>query len=290
MKKCYLFWLLLLAVSLKTYAQADLEAKAAYLLAEEKYGKGDMKAALQYLDDATAKLGTPIAKILYLKVMIQRDLANKDQRYLAKLDSTITLFQSSPDSKTFNEEKALEVMKIKLELKKELANIPVGKDTAAMATIGINAYESEHADWPLGASLETIRANHGNLIKSFSRVNNTQGNHYINMTVKSGISVFGFRNGRLFRYQEKHFDYKDDDLAHSKGKAAAVPVLEEFKKKFGYLPVPIIEDVAQNNVHSERYVWKNGNKSVYLLVAFSDFINKSGYSFCLSEIIDDSIK
>lgn len=290
MKKCYLFWLLLLAVSFKTYAQADLEAKAAYLLAEEKYGKGDMKSALQYLDEAATKLGSANAKILYLKIMAQRELANKDQRYLTKLDSTISIFQSSADAKLFNEDKTLEVMKIKLELKRELDKIPNGKDAAAMAVIGINAYESEHTDWPLGASFETIKAHHASLIKSFTLLNNAQGTHYVNVNATYGTSVFSFRNGRLFRYQEKYFDYKDDDLEHTKGKAALAPVLETFRKKFGYLPIPEIVDQPQNGkLHSESYVWKHGDKTVNLMVSFFD-INKTGYSYCLSEIIDNAIK
>ena len=290
MKKCYLFWLLLLALSFKTYAQADMEAKAAYLLAEEKYGKGDMKATLEYLDEAAAKLGSANAKILYLKIMAQRELANKDQRYLAKLDSTINLFQNSPDAKTFNEDKALEIMKLKLELKRELARIPSAKDAAAMAAAGIKLYESEHPDWPLGAPIKTIKDQHGNLFKIFTAVNNSQGTSYVNVDATSGTSVFSFRNGRLFRYQEKYFDYKNDDLEHTKGKAALIPVLETFRKKFGYLPIPQILDQPQNSkLYSESYLWKDGDKTVTLMVAYSDMY-EVGYSYALSDIIDYSIK
>nr|WP_294792715.1 hypothetical protein [uncultured Mucilaginibacter sp.] len=290
MKKCYLFWLLLLALSFKTYAQADLEAKAAYLLAEEKYGKGDMKATLEYLDEAAGKLGSANAKILYLKIMAQRELANKDQRYLTKLDSTIALFQNSPDAKAFNEEKALEIMKIKLELKKELARIPSAKDAAAMAAAGIKLYESEHPDWPLGAPTKTIKNQHSDLFRTFTVINNDQGAHYVNINATQGTSVFSFRNDRLFRYQEKYFDYKDDDLEHTKGKATFASVLENFRKKFGYLPIPEIVDQPQNGkLHTESYIWKDGDKTILLMVSYFDVYQK-GYSNALSDITDNSIK
>src|SRR3569623_972368 len=103
MLKYLLFLLCCIFFNVTSFAQTNQEeAKAAYLLAEESYAKGDMKSTVQYLDEAGNKLGSVNAKILYLKIMAKRELANRDQSYFAKLDSTIALFQKLPEASTFN--------------------------------------------------------------------------------------------------------------------------------------------------------------------------------------------
>lgn len=104
MKKALLI-LILCTTALPLYAQSSTEAKAAYLLAEESYSKADLKSALIYLGQASESLGEANAKILYLTIIIQQELAKTEKGYLQKLDSSITAFLQAPDVDSFNEEK-----------------------------------------------------------------------------------------------------------------------------------------------------------------------------------------
>lgn len=100
------------------FAQVNTtEAKAAYLLAEESYGKGDYKAALEYLQQVKGSLGTANCKILYLQVMVLKELNAKNPNAPDSILPIITQFEQSPDYKDFNEDKILEIIKIKLALK-----------------------------------------------------------------------------------------------------------------------------------------------------------------------------
>lgn len=106
---------------LATQAQTNAtEAKAAYLLAEDSYGKGDYKTTLEFLRQAREALGGANCKILYLQIMATRELYAKDSSYNNPLLSLITEFEKSPDYADFNEEKSLEITKLKLLIKLEL--------------------------------------------------------------------------------------------------------------------------------------------------------------------------
>ena len=93
------------------------EAKAAYLLAEECYGKADYKCTLDYLKQARAILDGTNCKILYLQIMASRELYAKSPYVADMLLPLIEEFEKSPDHATFNEEKSLEITKMKLALK-----------------------------------------------------------------------------------------------------------------------------------------------------------------------------
>ena len=95
------------------------EAKAAYLLAEESYGKGDYKTALDFLQQVKTNMGKSNCKILYLEIMATRELYAKDSSNAEKLLPLITEFEKSSDFADFNEEKTLEIIKLKLLLKGE---------------------------------------------------------------------------------------------------------------------------------------------------------------------------
>lgn len=101
-------------------AQAnEREAKAAYLLAEESYGKGDYKSTLEFLGQVREALGSTNCKILYLQIMATRELYAKDTSNNSKLLSLILEFEKSPDYANFNEEKSVEISKLKLLAKGE---------------------------------------------------------------------------------------------------------------------------------------------------------------------------
>jgi hypothetical protein len=95
------------------------EAKAAYLLAEECYGKGDYKCALDFLQQVKTALGTANCKVLYLQIMATRELDAKDPNISGKVLTLIDEFEKSADYKDFNEEKSLEITKLKLVMRSE---------------------------------------------------------------------------------------------------------------------------------------------------------------------------
>ncbi len=99
----------------------ETEVKAYYLLAEENYLKSSFLPALNFLKNAKATLGGANCKILYLQIKIENELAKTRKNYKDSLIKTITAFQASPDIKYFNEDKILEVVKMKLELMQKLA-------------------------------------------------------------------------------------------------------------------------------------------------------------------------
>lgn len=119
MKRIWLVGLLVIAGYISHAQKSEVEAKAAYLLAEEFYGKGDYKAALNYLQQVKVSLGGSNCKILYLEIMATRELYTKDPGLADKVLPLITEFEKSPDYANFNEEKSLEITKLKLLMKAE---------------------------------------------------------------------------------------------------------------------------------------------------------------------------
>ncbi|HEY1018221.1 MAG TPA: hypothetical protein VGE25_04450 [Sediminibacterium sp.] len=121
MRLCVVLSFFLLS-SLPVLAQMnETEAKASYMLAEENYGKGNYPVALTFLKNAKANLGGANCKILYLQIQIESELAKTKKNYRDSLLKTITAFQNSPDIKDFNEDKVLEVVKMKLEIAQKAA-------------------------------------------------------------------------------------------------------------------------------------------------------------------------
>lgn len=109
--------ILITVIQFSLYAQtAATEAKAAYLLAEEAFSANDWKNAIAYLEDCKKKIGTPNSKILYLQIMTEMELAKTDSSYNASVLKTIADFEKAPDLKSFNEDKVLDVMKIKIRI------------------------------------------------------------------------------------------------------------------------------------------------------------------------------
>ncbi len=103
-----------------TSAQTNsAEAKAAYLLAEEEFAGGKYAASISYLDEAAAKLRGANAKILYLKIMALSELVKTNGDSLQSLNNAISAFEKTPDFASFNEDKQLEVMKLKMKLVRE---------------------------------------------------------------------------------------------------------------------------------------------------------------------------
>lgn len=126
MKKT-IYMLLLFVLSNQIYAQnKQNEAIAAYQLAEENFEKGNYQSALDYLESAKMNFGKANSKMLYLQVYIENELYKKEQLPYETILKTIASFEKAPDIKTFNNDKKLEISKLKLTLaniEKERAKI-----------------------------------------------------------------------------------------------------------------------------------------------------------------------
>src|SRR4051812_1507668 len=106
MNKLLITWcLILLGISCCAQTNSS-EAKAAYMLAEESYGKGDYKTALDYLTQVKSSLGSANCKVLYLEIMVTRELYSKENNSSEKLLDLISQFEKSPDYASYNPEKA----------------------------------------------------------------------------------------------------------------------------------------------------------------------------------------
>ncbi len=262
-----LFGLLFFVFMLNSgYAQsASAEAKAAYLLAEEEFGAGKYTAAIDYLDQATAKLGNANAKILYLKIMALRELAQQDEANLEPLKNAIAAFEKAPDFSTFNEEKQLEVMKIKLKLSKDgtLGKSVSPFEVSVYSRLGISG-------WQVGVKLEDMKAAHPDY---FSKATRTPMGDTMEVYLLPEEQYFGVtvKNGKIFSIWKVINANEKDDASFSKGYAQ----FNELKDYFGGSP----EEKVTNQSYTAKpakyggyksvtknLTWKN--KNVYVVVSF----------------------
>lgn len=119
MKKTILFAVFLIFFGTLKAQSSAAEAKAAYLLAEESFNNADYKKTVSYLQQCTEKLGKANSKILYLQIMAEAELAKTDPSYYDSVQKTIAFFEKGPDLADFNEQKILEIMKLKLQMKED---------------------------------------------------------------------------------------------------------------------------------------------------------------------------
>jgi hypothetical protein len=120
MKKIIAILVILGATQTASFAQTNaMEARAAFMLAEESFGKKDYRATLDYLQQAKTALGGANCRLLYLQIIATKELHAKNPNLADLLLPLITEFEQAPDLKDFNEDKALEVAKLKLTTKLE---------------------------------------------------------------------------------------------------------------------------------------------------------------------------
>ena len=148
-KYCYYLVLILINIS-NPFAQSQDEAKAAYLLAEEFYAKGDYSNTLKFLDITESNLGSTNCKILYLKILTLSEVGKKEDNMEARLKA-ISQFEQSQDYPDFNAEKRLEVSKIKLLLIEAYKLRLAKKDSLAEEVK--NLEESTRNFYPLASKL-----------------------------------------------------------------------------------------------------------------------------------------
>jgi len=284
--------ILIFKVGLSIAQTNATEAKAAYLLAEENYGKGDYKAALRLLNNAKKSMGMANSKMLYLEVQIESELLKSDKSHYAALMKTIADFQSAPDIKDFNEEKVLEVVKIKMQLaddhERQLAaeNEARAKSEAAKQRLANYSYQN----WPLGVNFTELTVSHKdslifkkktkqrvesngmtlnyhNFIGFFFGTTSYIPNNYMITNVFGVLTKDGIVKGYLKQlYNEnKSFSKK----SYQQTEIDVKTIIDKRTQEFGFVP----------SVENDTYTWATDSKTVtcYVMRGSTD----KGYWTCM---------
>ncbi|SJZ62897.1 hypothetical protein [Sediminibacterium ginsengisoli] len=285
-----LFAALIIFHSAKAQVNAN-EAKAAYLLAEECYGKADYKCALEYLQQVRTSLGTTNCKILYLQIMATRELHAKDPNVADKVLPLIDEFEKSADYASFNEEKSLEITKMKLALKKEQKALKEKTDRENAANAAAEkAFSEEFTRFgPLGITLDQLNELHPELnVKKWKKEKiNTYHPSWVDFDLYVPSEAYPFctvDNDTVFKNKissvnlgiagEKILQYRSvlayaDKKVNKNALAATVQeiiaIISAYERKLGFSPViseSVLYDKAAGKVTS--YVWVRGNRKIEL--------------------------
>lgn len=282
LKNMFLFLgLFIVAATTKISAQVNsVEAKAAYLLAEESYGKGEMRAALDYVNEATSRLGIANAKICYLKIMILKEISFKDTNALAKMDSAILEFEKTKDISDFNEEKILEVAKLKIERKRNIiVENEQRKYSAEALEKNMTAFQNK-IGWHIGMPVDSVVGSHRDLFDPIFKKRGAKKNkmgpdetEWLGMPFGAGISQVEFRNGFLFGYLH-YFHNLFDTPDYAKSRPVLKQILSDLTSQFGYLPEPKTSSSGAGLPQStiSQYTWKS--KRVMLLLEIQETTSK----------------
>lgn len=295
MRLCVVLFFLLLS-SLPALAQMnETEAKASYMLAEENYGKGNYPVALTFLKNAKANLGGANCKILYLQIQIESELAKTKKNYRDSLLNTIIAFQTSPDIKDFNEDKVLEVVKMKLEIAQkaaEEASLLAEQKLAEEAksdktfkdwrfTIGLNLgltlqeAEKMYPAWFRKTKTEISQDYPGLQMITSKPVSGTNYTTIASVFVKNNKIV---GNRLLLEYEEG--DSKKNN--YETFKKSMLEERDRNNKLFG------IEAISLPSVEGLGFVWKKKGKT---FTRIWTNITKKGdgfYGIYVSDIVDES--
>jgi hypothetical protein len=277
------------AAALPVVSQANsLEARAAYSLAEESYTKGDMRLAIQYLDEAVSKLGVANAKIQYLKVMALKALVAKDIRYAAELDAAIDGFEKAPDNAGFNEEKVLEVMKIKLERRRQ-------KNIGAELEKGIAAVQQE-TGWFLGMESDSLILMHKELFdKHFQTYPSKKGKlaadgYEILQQGDGAFEMITLKKGVLQTYTRMFFS--GDDKGYARLRERSPAIIDHYRQLFGSLPAldkkTTTTPSGNSNiiVNTYTYKWKLRDIAFYLITQETTY-SLGTMSTCMITLTND---
>jgi len=245
------------------------EAKAAYLLAEESYGKGDYKTALRYLELTKKSLGSSNSKMLYLWIQTEIEISKTEPGNNEKILALIDEFEKLSDVNSFSEEKVLEITKIKLTLKTQLSDANEKAKEKLLSERAINAY-FKNLDYPLGSSLADLKVKHPDFAKAIDKVDRNYEKRHIKK-VQQGLKYYSykgmdfiFHQDILFNISIKLFEYSGPDSI-VKGKSEFNFFLDDFILKYGYISKPIITEDKISNKYSERYFLSASGKFLVLL-------------------------
>jgi len=292
-----LFVCLLLLLIQPLYSQVnETEAKAAYILAEENYGKGNYPIALSFLKKAKAKLDGANCKILYLQIQIESELSKTNRNYRDSLWQTINIFQSLPDVKDFTEDKVLEVAKIKLEIVQNLEDEAV--QLAAQKATENSRKNKYFKDYTFGEGFTLgIMVQDAEKLNPafFRRARREISQDYPGLeiltakpvaypTYTSTASIFIKNNrivGNRFWVTYEKSDSKKNNYAYFR--KWLVGEMEAVARLFGFDPV-----IASSG-DGIKYVWKKNKKTV--IRNWKD-VSKEGdgwFGYFISEAVDESL-
>ena len=278
----YLFFLLFMFCSLLTQAQSkDLQAKAAYMLAEESYGKGEYQSAINYLKTASENLGAPNSKILFLQIQAYAELYKTNKAFQQQLLGSIESFQAARDVKNFNEDKVLEVVKMKMALKneieKELAAKKAKEQQEQKKTKRFEDYS--YPNWPLGVTLEELAVMNKDSVFFQGKVKDKKqnGSQYTKHH-QGGISFHPFYNipetkignhvfaaftnndGRVVSYLKQIY-YKSSKLKDSGFEVSRAEILRMIARQSELLGPPNIKGRAPGQT-TGNYYWMHNTKEI----------------------------
>lgn len=270
------------------YSQINqTEAKAAYLLAEESYGKGDYKTALRYLELTKKSLGSSNSKMLYLWIQTEIEISKTEPGNNDKILALIDEFEKLSDVDSFSEEKVLEIAKIKLTLKTQLSDAKEKAQKEAKEKLlteeVIKAYE-KNLDFPLGSSLAELKVKHPDFAEDYKK-------RYVKRKEVGGKGVFNYKQMLLTFdhdvliqiFEDKYLFNYIGSGSFVKGKAENKIILDDFISKYGNLPKPNI--YTTSNIYSEIFRMEAHGTKLYL-----EFHYASDASFCILQFSANMIK
>lgn len=295
MRLCIFLSFLLLS-SLPALAQInETEAKASYMLAEENYGKGNYPVALTFLKNAKTSLGGANCKILYLQIQIESELAKTRKNYRDSLLNTIAAFQAAPDVKDFNEDKVLEVVKMKLELAQKLTEEKALLAEQKAAEEAKN--EKTFKDWRFTAGLNlglTVKEAEKMYPVFFRKIKTEMSQDYPGLEMISSkpvsyntftviASVF-IKNGKIVGNRIVQ-EYEEGDSKKNNYEAFKKSMLNERdnnNKLFGFEPISL------PSADGLGFVWKKKGKT--FTRDWTKIIRKGDgfYGIYVSDIVDES--
>ncbi len=279
-------------VATNVCAQSNpVEAKAAYLMAEESYAKADYSAAMKYIQQAKKSLGMSNCKILFLEIMVGRELFVKDQGGLDKTVEMIKVFEKSEDYPDFNEDKKIEISKLKLLIEKDYSDLKEKKARYAREAAELHAREEvfnkEHARFgPLFISIGKLDSLHPELnIKEWKRRKKfgTYAPRWV--SIDAGLtpseaspfcavdkgSDFKDKIAVIFAY-ESIMEYTSVLVYNEKGKSGEDEALLEigriitaYQIRLGFAPVVTESHLSDRGKGNHTtYTWIMGNKKIQL--------------------------
>lgn len=317
MKKT-IYMLLLFVLSNQIYAQnKQNEAIAAYQLAEENFEKGNYQTALDFLESAKKNFGKANSKMLYLQVYIENELYKNEQLSYNDILKTIASFEKAPDIKTFNNDKKLEISKLKLTLaniEKERAKILKEKEEKEKK-VDDYAYEG----WPFNISFKELQEKNKDSLVFAKRMRSaknkdlnydflysgslTQSNylehyfktpHYYYSRPEKMVYGILVRNDKIIGYRRAVLPSLSED---NYKKEDRVKAWEELSK---YIEETIIEYNDFFGFESEKnlkykdlgyveYFWKKRDKTISLYVKKHKMKNGFWEVSIVEEIKDESV-
>jgi hypothetical protein len=215
MRKFITLIVLMCSIQIQSYAQGNqIEAKAAYLLAEESFAKGDYEETLNYLKSAAKNLGATNSKLLYLQVQTELELYKKDSSYYEQVIKTISEFQNSADVGSFAEEKVVDIAKTKMQLIQHRQNEIKNKleDDKRKAEYDSIFQNYSFNNWPFGVSIDQLRVSHKDsqfFKKKTKQAKEENTGLAVPTTIlhyPAGIMLQGWENSILFPVNMLYFD------------------------------------------------------------------------------------